>query len=49
MIIANIQCLLQLWRLPNLKLEGKVSIFTILASSKNIFQIFKSPMPNQIM
>ena len=52
----NIQPALQLWILPNLKLEGKILIFKTLVLSKITFQIFKSSIskshynwPNHIM
>ena len=45
MIIANIQRVLELWKLRNLTLERKILIFKTLALSKIIFQAFVGPIP----
>ena len=45
MIIANIQCVLELWKLRNLTLERKILFFKTLALSKIIFQAFVAPIP----
>ena len=45
MIIAIFQRALKLCKLRNLTLEGKVSIFKILALSKTVFQALVTSIP----
>ena len=49
LILTNIQPVLNLWKLRNLTLEGKVLIFKTLALSKIIFQVFVTPIPNYVV
>ena len=49
LIIANIQCVLKLWKLRNLTLEGKILIFKTLILLKNIFQAFVTLIPNYLV
>ena len=49
MIIANIQCVLKLWKLRKLTLEGNILIFKTLALSKIVFQAFVTPIPDYVV
>ena len=49
MIIANIQCVLKLWKLRKLTLEGNILILKTLVLSKIVFQAFVTPIPNYVV
>ena len=49
LIIAKTQCVLKLWKLQNVTLEGKILIFKTLVLSKIICQAFATPIPNYVV
>ena len=47
-IIANIQGALNLWRIRNLTLEGRIVLFKTLAISKIVFLALLTKIPYQV-
>ena len=48
-IISNIQGVLNLWRMRNLTLEGRIVVFKTLAISKIVFLALLTKIPYQVV
>ena len=48
-IISNIQGVLNLWRMRNLTLEGRIVVFKTLAISKIVFLALLTKIPHQVV
>ena len=48
-IISNIQGVLSLWRMRNLRLEGRIVVFKTLAISKKVFLALLTKIPHQVV
>ena len=48
-IISNIQGILNLWRIRNLTLEGRIVVFNTLALSKKVFLALWTKIPYQVV
>ena len=47
--ITDIQQVLNIWKMRNLTLEGKIAVFKTIAISKIVFQSFTATVPKHIM
>ena len=47
--ISNIQGVLNLWRMRNLTLEGRMVVFKTLTVSKKVFRALLTKIPNQVV
>ena len=48
-IISNTQGVLNLWRIGNLTLEGRIVVFKTLAIAKIVFLALLTKIPNQVV
>ena len=47
--VTDIQRVLKIWKIKNLKLEGQIVIFKTIAISKIVFQSFITNVPKYVM